>query len=270
MTAGADRPRRIAVAVTGATGAPFGVRILQRLAQARVETHLILSQWGRRTIEHETPFSVADVKAMADVVHPVGDQSATLSSGSFRLDGMIIAPCSMRTLAAISHGLADNLITRTADVVLKERRPLVLLVRETPLNFIHLQNMLTAHQAGAIIVPPVPAFYNRPESVDDLVDHIAGRALDQLGLEPADLHRWDGVLRPAVRTHPASAERSAPMGAGDDRDHSSNGRGPSRPSAKPGGHTPAIGEGGDAFKDTFEPEESRSLTHEPEGAPEDA
>jgi flavin prenyltransferase len=197
------RPTRIAVAITGATGAIFGVRMLQRLRTMDVETHLLVSQWGRRTIEHETDYSVQDVRALADVSHPVGDQAATLSSGSFRLDALAIAPCSMRTLAAIAHGLADNLITRTADVVLKERAALLLLTREAPLNDIHLQNMLTVSRAGAVIFPPVPAFYMRPGSIDDLVDHVVGRALDQLGLEADDLRRWDGCLHhafPPLRT----------------------------------------------------------------------
>lgn len=189
-----ERRLRIAVAVTGATGAMFGVRILQRLGAMDVETHLVVSKWGRRTIEHETQYTLDAVRAMADVVHSVGDQAATLSSGSFRLDGMVIAPCSMRTVAAVAHGLADNLITRTADVVLKERRKLLLLARESPLSDIHLQNLLTVSRAGAVVFPPVPAFYNQPRSLDDMLDHIAGRALDQLGLESADLRRWDGKL----------------------------------------------------------------------------
>jgi flavin prenyltransferase len=188
------RPPRIAVAITGATGAVFGVRMLQRLRRTDAETHLIISPWGRRTIEHETDFPVREVHAMADVFHPIGNQAATLSSGSFRLDAMVVAPCSVRTLAAIAHGLADNLITRTADVVLKERRRLLLMVRESPLSDIHLQNMTTASRAGAVIFPPLPAFYMRPGSIDDLVDHVVGRALDQLGLEPDDLRRWDGRM----------------------------------------------------------------------------
>lgn len=188
------RPPRIAVAITGATGAIFGVRMLERLSTMDVETHLLVSSWGRRTIEHETACSVRDLRALADVSHSIGDQAATLSSGSFRLDALAIAPCSVRTLAAIAHGLADNLITRTADVVLKERKKLLLLVREAPLSDIHLQNMLTASRAGAVIFPPVPAFYMRPDSIDNLVDHVVGRALDQLGLEPDELRRWDGQL----------------------------------------------------------------------------
>lgn len=208
-----ERPTRIAVAVTGATGAVFGVRILQRLAAMDVETHLVVSQWGRRTIEHETSYSMAEVRAMADVVHSIGDQASRLSSGSFRIDGMVIAPCSVRTVAAVANGLADNLITRAADVVLKERRKLVLLVREAPLNDIHLHNLLTLSRAGAIVFPPMPAFYNQPRSLDDMVDHIAGRALDQFGLEPTDIRRWNGKLtRPADRRPP-------PPPAGEDAPH---------------------------------------------------
>jgi flavin prenyltransferase len=189
------RKPRIAVALTGATGAVFGIRMLERLSTMDVETHLIISRWGRRTIEHETELSVKQVRDLADVSHPIGDQAATLSSGSFRTDALVVAPCSVRTLAAIAHGLADNLITRTADVVLKERKTLLLLVREAPLNDIHLQNMLTASRAGAVIFPPVPAFYMQPSSLDDVVDHIVTRGLDQLGFESDGRWRWDGHLR---------------------------------------------------------------------------
>lgn len=253
---------RYAIAITGATGAIFGVRMLQRLAAAGVETHLIVSQWGRRTIEHETPYTVEELRRTADVVHSIGDQAATLSSGSFRLDGMVIAPCSVRTMAAIAHGLADNLITRTADVVLKERRKLVLMVREAPLSDIHLRNMLAASQAGAVIFPPMPAFYNRPQSIDDVVDHIVGRTMDQLGLDPADLHRWDGRLD---RMPPRPAGRSAPDTRKDDNmtdaleaadpdaaaaPDAGEGTAPGSP-AHGAGHADA-GQAGDNFKDTFE------------------
>ncbi|MGH8868529.1 MAG: UbiX family flavin prenyltransferase [Actinomycetes bacterium] len=189
-----DRAPRYTVAITGATGAIFGIRILEMLRGQDVESHLIVSNWGRRTIEHETRYSVDDVRALADVVHPVGDQAATLSSGSFRMDGMIVAPCSVRTLAGIAHGLADNLVTRSADVILKERQRLVLLVREAPLSEIHLRNMLTLAQMGVVILPPVPAFYSNPSSIEDLVNHVAARALDQLGLESKDINRWNGRL----------------------------------------------------------------------------
>jgi 4-hydroxy-3-polyprenylbenzoate decarboxylase len=159
-----------------------------------VETHLVLSRWARTTIEMETPYTVRQVAGLADVVHGSGDQAASVSSGSFRTDGMIIAPCSMKTLAGIRAGYADNLVGRAADVVLKERRRLVLVPRETPLSEIHLENMLALTRMGAIMVPPMPAFYTRPESIGDIVDHVAMRVLDQFGLDaPTDTPRWTGL-----------------------------------------------------------------------------
>lgn len=190
-----SRPRRIVVGISAATGVVFGVEVLRRLAATRVETHLVVSKWARRTLEHETGLSMEDVHALASHVYTHGDQSAVLASGSFRTDGMIIAPCSMRTLAAIAHGVADNLILRAADVVIKERKPLVLMVRESPLSAIHLENMLTLARLGVSIAPPMPAFYQRPESIEDLVGHVVTRALDQLGLEDAEAPRWEGRLR---------------------------------------------------------------------------
>ena len=192
----AERPPRIAVAITGATGAIFGIRVLERLSTLGVETHLIVSHWGRRTIEHETDHTMRDVREMAHTVHAVTNQASLLSSGSFRIDGMIIAPCSVRTVAAIATGLADNLITRAADVVLKERHKLVLVVRESPLSEIHLENLLKLARMGVTVFPPMPAFYNHPKSVDDVVDHIVVRALDQFGLVVEDAARWVGRLGP--------------------------------------------------------------------------
>jgi len=192
---------RIIVGITGATGAIFGVGVLRALRAANVESHLILSKWGQQTIEHETGLDLAQLRELAAVVHGTGNMAATVSSGSFATDGMVIAPCSMRTLAAIASGNGENLVHRAADVVLKERRRLVLLVRETPLSEIHLENMLKLARMGAMIMPPVPAFYNRPRTIDDLVDHIVARVLDQFGI-PADFaKRWDGQMgRPdAVR-----------------------------------------------------------------------
>ena len=188
------RRRRLIVAITGASGAAFGVRLLDRLREFDVEIHLIVSAWGARTITHETGYSLADVHRMADVVHKPRDQAAAISSGSFRTDGMIIAPCSVKTLAAIASGNGDDLITRSADVALKERRPLVLLVRESPLSVIHLENMLKVARAGAIVTPPMPAFYNHPKTIEDIVDHILTRALDQVGLASETSARWDGAL----------------------------------------------------------------------------
>ncbi len=185
-------PRRFIVAITGASGSIFGIRLLERLREFDVETHLIISPWGARTLEHETTYSVADVRQLADVVHKPGDQGASISSGSFRTDGMFVAPCSAKTLAAIACGYADDLVARAADVVLKERRRLVLLVREAPLSEIHLENMLKLSRMGVSIVPPVPAFYNRPKTLEDAIDHVLTRALDQVGLCSDVTPRWDG------------------------------------------------------------------------------
>jgi 4-hydroxy-3-polyprenylbenzoate decarboxylase len=185
--------KRLIVGITGASGAAYGVRILERLSELPVETHLIATRWARVTIEHETGRSWADVRALADVVHAEGDQAAAVSSGSFRTDGMVVAPCSVKTLGAIANGFAHNLVCRAADVVLKERRPLVLAVRETPLHSIHLRNMLTLSDMGVVIFPPTPAFYNKPESVDDIVDQTALRILDQFGLDLPSATRWAGL-----------------------------------------------------------------------------
>ena len=186
--------KRIIVAITGATGAIYGVRILQRLLEAGVETHLVMSRWGARTLLHETTWSREQVEALATHVHAPGDLGATISSGSFRTDGMIIAPCSAKTLAAIAHGYGDNLVHRAADVILKERRRLVLAVREAPLSEIHLENMLKLARIGAVVLPPMPAFYNHPQTIDDVVEHTVARILDQFGLELPDTARWSGEM----------------------------------------------------------------------------
>jgi 4-hydroxy-3-polyprenylbenzoate decarboxylase len=185
---------RLIVGITGATGAIYGVRILERLRELDVETHLVISRWGARTLLHETPHTREQVEALATVVYPPGDMGAAISSGSFKTDGMIVAPCSAKTLAAIAHGFGDNLIHRAADVVLKERRPLVLAVREAPLSEIHLDNMLKLSRMGAIVIPPVPAFYNHPRTIDDVVDHTVSRMLDTLGLEVRGAVRWAGEM----------------------------------------------------------------------------
>lgn len=187
-------PRRIIVGLTGASGAILGVRILEALRDAGVETHLVLSKWGARTLLHETPHSLEEVQRLASVVHNPGDHGASISSGSFATDGMIIAPCSVRTLAAIAHGTGDNLVHRAADVVLKERRKLVLMVRESPLHEIHLENMLRLARMGTVIMPPMPAFYNHPRSIDDMVNHLVMRALDQFGIHHDRMPRWDGQM----------------------------------------------------------------------------
>ena len=183
---------RIVLAITGASGAIFGIRALEALRQLDVETHLILSRWARTTIAAETGCAVEKVEAVASAVYRHDNQAAAVSSGSFKTDGMIIAPCSMKTLAAIRVGYSDSLICRAADVALKERRKLVLLARESPFSEIHLENMLALTRMGAVIFPPVPAFYNKPKSLDDMIHHIVGRLLDQFGLDTPDMARWDG------------------------------------------------------------------------------
>ncbi|GAA1962372.1 non-oxidative hydroxyarylic acid decarboxylases subunit B [Kitasatospora viridis] len=193
---------RLIVGMTGATGAVLGVRLLEELRhQEQVETHLVLSRWARATIELETGLSTRDVAGLADVVHTPDDQGASISSGSFRTDGMVIIPCSMKTLAGIRTGYADGLIARAADVTLKERRKLVLVPRETPLSEIHLDNMLALARMGASIVPPVPAFYNHPATVDDIVDHIVARVCDQFDIKASRARRWEG-MRPAAAHRP--------------------------------------------------------------------
>jgi len=184
---------RIVVAITGASGAIYGIRVLERLRELPVETHLIVSKWARVTIEQETGYALADVKALADVNHAEADQAASVSSGSFATRGMIVAPCSTKTLAAIATGFSHNLVCRAADVTLKERRPLVLAVREAPLSSIHLRNMLTLADMGATILPPTPAFYTHPASLDDVVDYTVLRILDQVGLGTESPVRWTGL-----------------------------------------------------------------------------
>jgi 4-hydroxy-3-polyprenylbenzoate decarboxylase len=185
---------KIIVAMTGATGAIYGVRILQRLREAGVETHLVISRWGARTLLHETPFSREQVEALATESYAPADMGAAISSGSFRTDGMVIAPCSAKTLAGVAHGFGENLVHRAADVILKERRKLVLVVREAPLSDIHLENMLKLSRMGAVVLPPMPAFYNHPRTVDDVVDHTVARVLDQFGLEVSGAERWSGEM----------------------------------------------------------------------------
>jgi flavin prenyltransferase len=189
-----SRMRRIVVGMTGATGAALGIELLRRLQQCPdVETHLVLSRWARATIHLETELSARDVEGLADVLYSWDDQAAAISSGSFRVEGMAIAPCSMKTPAGIWMGYADGLIARAADVTLKEHRRLVLVPRETPLSQIHLDNMLALARLGASIVPPMPAFYNHPASVGDIVDHIVTRILDQFDIESPGAQRWNRV-----------------------------------------------------------------------------
>jgi flavin prenyltransferase len=182
--------KRLVVAITGATGAIYGVRLLEMLRDAAVETHLVLSPWGRRTLLHETTYSVEQVQKLASVTYGAADQGAAISSGSFLTMGMAIVPCSMRTLSAVAHGLGDNLVHRAADVALKERRKLLLAPREAPLSDIHLENMLKLSRMGVIICPPMPAFYQQPGTIDDLVNHSVARMLDQFGIHPEGPGRW--------------------------------------------------------------------------------
>ena len=185
---------RLVVGISGATGVIYGIRLLERLREAGVETHLVVSRWGARTLLHETGWTRERVEALAHATYAPGDMGAAISSGSFRTDGMVIAPCSAKTLGAIAHGVGDNLIHRAADVVLKERRRLVLVVREAPLSEIHLENMLKLARMGAVILPPVPAFYHQPQSIDDIVAHTVWRALDLLGVELAGAPQWTGEM----------------------------------------------------------------------------
>jgi len=185
------------VAVTGATGAIYAVRMLQALhAVPDVETHLIVSASGVLNVRHELDASRQDLHALADVVHGVRDVGATLASGAFDTAGMVVVPCSMRTLAAVAHGLSDNLITRAADVTLKERRRLVLMVRETPLNLAHLRNMTAVTEMGGIVFPPLPAFYHRPRSIEEMVDHTVARVLDLFGIQVPG-PQWTGTREPS-------------------------------------------------------------------------
>ena len=188
------KTRRIIIGISGASGFQYGVKALQ-LAHALdgVETHLVLSKGAEKTREYETNYSHEEVCALADVVHSIDDLGASIASGSFLTEGWLIAPCSMRTLACVAHAMADNLMTRAADVILKERRRLVLMVRETPLNLAHINNMQRVTEMGGVIMPPVPAFYNQPNTVDDIVTHSVGRALDLLGINIDNMPRWNGV-----------------------------------------------------------------------------
>ncbi|MSO46155.1 MAG: UbiX family flavin prenyltransferase [Acidobacteria bacterium] len=185
---------RLIVGITGATGVIYGVRLLERLREAGVETHLVISRWGVRTLLHETPYSREQVEALAHVAYPSGDMGAAISSGSFATAGMIVAPCSAKTLGAIANGYGDSLVHRAADVVLKERRKLLLAIREAPLSEIHLENMLKLSRMGAVIFPPVPAFYNNPRSLTDIVEHTVARMLDHFGIDVPGAERWSGEM----------------------------------------------------------------------------
>ena len=193
-----DEPRRIIVAISGASGAVYGARLLQVLqGTPGVQTHLVVSDAGWRNLQHELNMDRASVEALAHQVHDVRNVGAAIASGSFQCHGMVVAPCSMRTLAAIAHGLADNLLTRAADVALKERRRLVLMVRESPLHLTHLRNMVAVTEMGGICCPPLPAFYLRPQTVGEVVDYSVARALDLIGVAHDIAPRWEGLAADA-------------------------------------------------------------------------
>ncbi|WP_145749845.1 UbiX family flavin prenyltransferase [Nitrospirillum amazonense] len=185
-----NAPSRLIVGISGASGVRYGVRLLETLRPLPIETHLVMSRSAEMTLAHETDLKPAEVRALADVNHAVADVGAAISSGSFRTLGMVIAPCSIRTMSEIATGVTSSLLTRAADVVLKERRRLVLMVRETPLHLGHLRSLTALAEMGAIIAPPVPALYIRPDSVDELVDHTVGRVLDLFDIDSGRLRRW--------------------------------------------------------------------------------
>jgi flavin prenyltransferase len=196
--------KRLIVAISGATGAVYGVRILDILSKMEdIETHLVLSKAGKMTIQVETPYSVKEVEAMADIVHDVNNVGASISSGSFRTEGMVIAPCSMKSMSGIAHSLGGDLLVRAADVVLKERKKLVLVVRETPLHLGHLEAMASLTRMGAIIFPPVPAFYHRPKTLEDVINQTCTRILDQFEIDVSLFHRWDDE---GMSRHPDAAK----------------------------------------------------------------
>lgn len=197
-------PKRIVVAISGASGAVYGVRLLQVLREmGDVQTHLTVSDAGFLNLQQELDMDRAQVEALADVAYPVHDVGAAIASGSFQCDGMVVAPCSMRTLAAVALGLSDNLITRAADVMLKERRRLILMVRETPLNLAHLRNMTSVTEMGGIIFPPLPSFYHRPQTLADMIEHTVSRVVDLLGLPQPQAPRWHG-LKGAAQSDPGA------------------------------------------------------------------
>lgn len=200
-----EQHSRVVVCMTGATGAIYGVRLLEALRDADVETHLVVSRWAETTISAETEWKARQVRELADVSYDEEDMVAPLASGSFATSAMIVAPCSMHTLAAVANGISANLIQRAAEVHLQERRRLVLLVRESPLSVIHLENMLRVARAGAVVAPPVPAFYARLGSLEDMVDHTVGRVLDQIGVEHQLVRRWGERRQPALL--PVDTER---------------------------------------------------------------
>ena len=209
-----NQKKRLIIAISGATGAIYGVRMLEILSKIdEIETHLVMSKAGRMTIQVETPFSIKDVEAMADVVHDISNVGASISSGSFRTAGMVIAPCSMKSMGGIAHSLGGDLLVRAADVVLKERKKLVLVVRETPLHLGHLEAMASLTRMGAVIFPPVPAFYHRPKTLNDIINQTVTRILDQFDIDVELFHRWDDE---GMSRHP-DASKTTPISAAKER-----------------------------------------------------
>ena len=185
-------PKRLVIGISGASGAEIGIQLLQAMQRLpEWETHLVISEGAKRTIQLETPYSVAEVKKMASRCHPLEDVGASIASGTFKTEGMVVVPCSMKTVAGIAHGYAQNLLLRAADVVIKEHRKLVLVARESPLSAIHLKNMLSLAEAGIVILPPVLTYYNRPKSIQEMSAHIVGKICDVFGIEFPDFKRWD-------------------------------------------------------------------------------
>jgi len=206
--------KRLIIGISGATGAIYGVRILEILARLEdIETHLVLTKAGKMTIQVETPYSVKDVESMADVVHDVSNVGASISSGSFRTAGMVIVPCSMKSMGGIAHSLGGDLLVRAADVVLKERKKLVLVVRETPLHLGHLEAMVALTRMGAVVFPPVPAFYHLPKTLDDVINQTVARILDQFDIDVKLFHRWDDE---GMSRHP-DAGRTGSLAAAKER-----------------------------------------------------
>jgi len=205
-------PKRLIVGITGATGVIYGVRALELLRQADVETHVVMSSWAVRTMQHETSYTADDIKRLANYWYNANDMGAAISSGSFVTEGMLIVPCSVRTLAAIASGVGEHLVHRAADVILKEQRKLVLAVREAPFNQVHLENMLKLARMGVVISPPVPAFYSHPRSIEELVDHTVMRLLDQFGLHADVVPRWVGNMKAGrvAATPPDAPAKPAP------------------------------------------------------------
>jgi 4-hydroxy-3-polyprenylbenzoate decarboxylase len=202
-------PERLIIGISGASGVIYGIRLLETLKSLPVETHLVVTKAAEMTLAYETELKVAQVRALADRCYPVADVGAAIASGSFATLGMVVAPCSIRSMSEIATGVTSNLLTRAADVVLKERRRLVLMLRETPLHSGHLRNLLALSEMGAVIAPPVPAFYARPESVDDIVDQSVGRVLDLFGLDSGKVTRWGEAGTARIRALPGSEDPRA-------------------------------------------------------------